>query len=140
MVKKLFKHEFVYYLRSLLIYLPVVLVIGGLSRLMVCFESESGIYSLLLGSTLLMLYFGTLACVIITFILSIVRFYKNMFSAEGYLTLTLPVSKTTHLFVKLTTAVLDDEYLNSGSLVNLPIKNALFIIISSFFLIFFFNN
>lgn len=35
-----------------------------------------------------------------TYLVIAVRFYKNLFSDEGYLTNTLPVSKTMHLFSK----------------------------------------
>ena len=45
------------------------------------------------------------AALIVTFILCIVRFYKNLFSNEGYLSFTLPVSTNQHLFTKLFSAV-----------------------------------
>ena len=39
-------------------------------------------------------------------VLGVIRFYKNLFTKEGYLTFTLPVTSTQHILVKSTTAVL----------------------------------
>ena len=43
---------------------------------------------------------------IITSLIAIVRFYKNMFSNEGYFTFSIPVKPTTHLWCKLFCALI----------------------------------
>lgn len=105
MVRKLFKHEMFYYMRSLF---PVYIVLGGVAligRLIACFEAETTSYSILRGSSIFALVIAIIATLCLTFVFVISRYYKNMFTGEGYLTLTLPVTATNHLFVKIVSAV-----------------------------------
>ena len=104
MVKKLFKHEIVSYLRTLLPVNLIVLAIAIMTRIVLFFENDSIIYSLVSGSSIFMFVVGIIACIFMTFIAAIVRFYKNLFTAEGYLMFTLPITPTQHIFVKLLTA------------------------------------
>ncbi len=100
MVKKLFKHEMIYYIRSLL---PIYIVLGGISiigRLIAFMENDGIVYSLIRGSSVFMLAVSIIATLGINFAFVVIRFYKNMFSGEGYLTLTLPVTFNQHLLVK----------------------------------------
>lgn len=112
MVRKLFKHEMFYYIRSLF---PVYIVLGGIAligRFIACFEAETTSYSILRGSSIFALVVAIIATLCLTFVFVISRYYKNMFTGEGYLTLTLPVTATNHLLVKIITAVL--TYIISG--------------------------
>lgn len=52
-------------------------------------------------SFLFLMVFGLMFCPLITLILLGYRFYKNMFTDEGYLTFTLPVTVTQNLWTKL---------------------------------------
>ena len=106
MVKKLFKHEIKYYIRSLTPVYIVLLGIAVMGRILECFEAQTTSYSILRGSSVFALVVGILATVGLTLAFAIIRYYKNMFSGEGYLTLTLPVTSGQHLFVKLGTALL----------------------------------
>lgn len=101
MVKKLIKHEFAYYIRFYILMLPILLSIGLFTRFLRIFKSDHVSYIIVFVSSMGMLYFASFACIILTFILVIIRYYKNMFSSEGYLTLTLPVTYHQHLFVKI---------------------------------------
>ena len=101
MVKKLIKHEYYYYLRRLVIYLPIMLALSLFTRIIQIFENPHIAYTLVYSSTMFMLYIASFVSIILTMILAIVRFYKNMFSQEGYLTFTLPINKHHHLLVKL---------------------------------------
>ncbi len=106
MVKKLYKHEMLYYTRSLL---PVYLILFGVAligRFIEFFEADTTAYSILRGSSIFMLTIAILATLGLSFVFVIVRFYKNMYTGEGYLTLTLPVKPSSHLLVKCTSAVL----------------------------------
>ena len=92
MVKKLLKHEFIYYFRTFALFLPIVLVIAAMTRVFRLFEnSDSVIASIAVGSSALMLFVACWALLVLSVIVAVVRFYKNMYSAEGYLTFTLPV-------------------------------------------------
>ena len=105
MVKKLLKHEFIYYFRSFGLFLPIVLVIGVMARVFECFDNGETINNIIIGSANLMLVVSCGALLVLSSVAGIVRFYKNMFSAEGYLTFTLPVTNQEHIFVKLVAAV-----------------------------------
>ena len=101
MVKKLIKHEFHYYFRTLIIFLPILLVIGLFVRIFSLFNTDFIGYQIIAASSFFLLYLATIAMVIFVEILAIVRFYKNMFSSEGYLTFSLPVTTFQLIFAKL---------------------------------------
>lgn len=113
MVKKLFKYEWISARRFLV---PLSLVLIGLSvlgRLTFLIDAETisaKALSLLVGlaqgliTTFNVLAIGALF--LISQIMLIVRFYRNIVGQEGYLTLTLPVTPGTHIFVKTVFSVL----------------------------------
>ena len=106
MVKKLFKHEINAYLR---IMLPVYVCLMGvaiLGRLIQIFEADTTIYSVINGSSIFAYVVAVLICFGFSTFFSITRFYKNLFTGEGYLTFTLPATPTQHLWVKLLTSML----------------------------------
>jgi hypothetical protein len=100
MVKKLIKQEFIYYLRTLIFILPIVLGAGISVRFVQLFESDNPWYYTIFICAILVLGFSTAICVAAPTVLGIIRFYKNMYSAEGYLTFTLPVNNHQHLISK----------------------------------------
>ncbi len=101
MVKKLLKHEFTYYFRTFSLFLPIVLVIGVMTKVFRCFDNGNIINDIAIFSSSVMLVMACVALLVLSTVISIIRFYKNMYSAEGYLTFTLPVTTTEHIFVKL---------------------------------------
>ena len=101
MVKKLLKHEFIYYGRSFGLFLPIVLVIGLMTRLFRFFDNGNILTGIAAGSSILLLVVACFTLIMMSSIIGIVRFYKNMYTAEGYLTFTLPVTNSQHIFVKL---------------------------------------
>lgn len=105
MVKKLYKHEFLAWLRVLPVIYGILLCVAGLHRVIQCFENGSAIYSVIIGSATFMYVVMLLVCVAAPVVFGVQRFYKNMFTGEGYLTLTLPVTAGNHLWVKALTAV-----------------------------------
>ena len=106
MVKKLFKYETAYYVRMLSAVYIALLGVAVLGRIVGIFENESVGYSILRGSTVFALVVAMLGVTGLSFIFSIVRFYKSMYTGEGYLTHTLPVKTGTIINVKLVMAVL----------------------------------
>lgn len=105
MVKKLFKHEFIYYFRSFGLFLPIVLLMGIVTRITIAFGNDSVASEMATTSSTLMLSVSCFALIMFSMVAGVVRFYKNMYSAEGYLTFTLPVTNAQHIFVKLVTAI-----------------------------------
>ncbi len=105
MVKKLLKHEFIYYFRSFGLFLPIVLVIGVVTKVFSSFGDSNAINELATVSSYLVLTVSCTALVVLSLVAGVVRFYKNLYSSEGYLTFTLPVTNTEHIFVKLFTAI-----------------------------------
>lgn len=106
MVKKLFKHEFIYYFRTFSLFLPIVLVIAVMARVFRLFETiDSVIVEIAIVSSFAMLVVACTALIMLSVVVAVVRFYKNLYTAEGYLTFTLPITNAQHIFVKLLTAV-----------------------------------
>lgn len=105
MVKKLLKHEFIYYFRTFGLFLPIVLVVGAMTRIFMIFDNGKIINDIIIGFSIITFVVSCAALMILSTVIGIVRFYKNMYSAEGYLTFTLPVTNAQHIFVKLFVAV-----------------------------------
>ena len=101
MVKKLLKQEYKYYIRTFIFILPAILLLGLSVRVIQFFEVNHFLYYLAFGGLLVMFFGGSAAVIIAAEVLAIVRFYKNMYSTEGYLTFTLPVTNHQHLISKL---------------------------------------
>lgn len=105
MVKKLYKHEFLAWLRVLPIFFGVTLLTAAFHRVLQFFETNSVYYNIVHVSALVLYGVSVMVCIAAPVVFGIVRFYKNLFTGEGYLTLTLPVNTTTHLNVKVITSV-----------------------------------
>ena len=105
MVKQLLKHEFIYYIRTFGLFLPIVLAMGVMTKVCLLLNNETLISTLAISSSVMMLAVSCFALMLMASFIGIVRFYKNMYGAEGYLTLTLPVSHAQHIFVKLFVAL-----------------------------------
>lgn len=101
MVKKLIKHEFIYYWRTFCIFLPIVILMGIMTRVFHFFGDDNIIGEIAAYSSTTMLIVSSIALIILSTVIGVVRFYKNMYSAEGYLTFTLPVTHHQHILVKL---------------------------------------
>ena len=104
MVRKLFKHEFIYYFRTFGLFLPIVLFFAVMTKVFSLFDYDAVIVKIALNSSIVLLTISCAALAVIAFVVSIVRFYKNMYTSEGYLTFTLPVTNAQHIFVKLISA------------------------------------
>lgn len=106
MVKKLFKHE-MHALWRLMI--PIWCVLFGVSilgRFIQLFEQDSVAYNIVNGSAIFFYVVSLGACIVCPFVFAITRFHRNLFSGEGYLTFTLPVTAHQHILVKLVVAVI----------------------------------
>ncbi len=105
MVKKLYKHEFLAWLRIMPVIYGIVLAIAAMHRIISLFESNNVYYNIIHISGIVMYAVGLVVCIGAPTVFGISRFYKNLFTGEGYLTFTLPVTPTAHLWVKSLTAL-----------------------------------
>ncbi len=106
MVRKLFKHEFNAVFRIIIPINIILLAMATLGRLVQLFEADTIVYDLFLGSAIFFFVVGSSAAIILTEINGIARFFRNLFSGEGYLSFTLPVTPAAHILVKATVSVL----------------------------------
>lgn len=105
MVKKLYKHEFLAWLRVIPLIFGILLAVAGMHRIIQFFESDATYYTIINVSGIIMYVIALLVCLAAPVVFGVTRFYKNLFTGEGYLTFTLPVSTTQHLWAKTLTAL-----------------------------------
>ena len=95
--------------RIMVVLYAAVLVLAAVSRLLSSFLDET------VGSVLIMFFARAIsvlfvvavaACIVMTFVLMLIRFYKNFLTDEGYLMFTLPVTTGQLIWSKLLVAVL----------------------------------
>lgn len=104
MVKKLFKHEFLAWSRIVPLFFLIAPVAALVFRLLELVETDFIIFDLIRGMTLFSSVIGVIVCIGAPVVFGITRFYKNLFTGEGYLTFTLPVKTSDQLLVKIVTA------------------------------------
>lgn len=108
MVKKLLKHEAHALWRSMMPIWSVLFGVSLLGRLIQLFEQNTVAYDIISGSSIFFYAVSLLACIACPFIFAITRFYRNLFTGEGYLSFTLPVTTHQHIWVKLVVAVVTE--------------------------------
>lgn len=101
MVKKLLKYEFISYLRTLVPMYIILLAIGAVNRFIQIFENDHFSYDIVFNSSLIALVISIIVCIVMTVVVGVVRFHKNLYTSEGYLTFTLPVTSGQLIFTKL---------------------------------------
>lgn len=121
MVKKLFRHELQAYWRVMLPVWGLLMGVSVLGRLIQLFENNTVGYSIVRTSTITFYVVAVAVSLLFPFVFAILRYYRNLFTGEGYLSFTLPVTPFQHLLVKVT-AGLTVQLLTVGvSLVSLVI-------------------
>ena len=105
MVKKLFKHEYYALLRLMIPAWCALLCVSVFGRFIQLLEHDNIAYKIVSGSSIFFYVVVLMACLACPTVFAVVRFYRNLFSGEGYLMFTLPVTTTQHLWVKLTVAL-----------------------------------
>ncbi|MBQ6152292.1 MAG: hypothetical protein IJJ15_00885 [Ruminococcus sp.] len=107
MVRKLVKYDFVSFFRLLFPVQMIILGIALINRLIQLFEVEkSSAYTTVFVSSIVLLVIACIVSLVMTLILSVVRFYQGLYSTEGYLSHTLPVTPSQHIFAKLLVSLL----------------------------------
>ncbi len=108
MLGKLFKHEFKDTAKILLplnLALIGVTIIGMIILGLKVFDFEGVAMGFLAASMVFFYVLAIIALFIVTYIYLMIRFYRTMYSDEGYLTHTLPVSTFSVFNVKLLVSV-----------------------------------
>jgi len=121
MLGKLLKHEFRATGRVLLPAMGAVLalaLLGNLSMRLIQ-SSSSGFLAVLLGLVIAAFIIGMIALCILTMVIMVLRFYRNLLGHEGYLMHTLPVSVHELVWSKLIVSLV--WFLAAGLLVTLLI-------------------
>ena len=113
MVRKLIRYDFQSYFRLLFPVQLIILGIALLNRIIQLFEPPSGAADIVASTyqagfvaTLVLYIVSIIVCFVMTVIVGIIRFYQGMYTNEGYLMHTLPVTPTQHIFAKLLTSVI----------------------------------
>lgn len=103
MLGKLLKHEFKATARTMLPMFGVVLVLSVLANLSFTriADTDSGALDILFGLFIVAFFLGLFTMGVMSLVVMIQRFYKNVLGDEGYLTLTLPVNVHEILWSKL---------------------------------------
>ena len=145
MVKKLIKYDFASYMRLILPVQLILIGIAALSRIVQIFEpSEYSVaYNIVFTSSIVLYSIAIVSAALITVIVAMVRFYQGMYTNEGYLSHTLPVTPSQHIFSKLTVSLVFEimtflAILVSGCVitfgdVNIELFKALFFLIRKFY-------
>ena len=106
---KLLKHELIALFRVLVFFAAAVVVFAAIGRILLAVElkdlgnGSSGMLSLFF---ILFYVFAIMALVIAAWALGISRFYKTLFTGEGYMTLSLPVSPMGVIWAKLLSSLI----------------------------------
>lgn len=106
MLNKLFRHELKATGRYLIPLYLLLLVVSVFDRLVLKLDIFHGALVIVPGFLTMAYIVSIIAIVVVTFVLMIMRFYKNLLGDEGYLMFTLPVRADQHLNVKLITSML----------------------------------
>ena len=123
MVRKLMKYDFLSYLRSLIPMDIVLLAIAVITRLIQLTEDDSTSYRILLWSSVTALVIACVVASVMTVVLCAARFHRSLFAAEGYLSLTLPVTHGQHVLAKTLSSVLVSAVTSISILVALVIAS-----------------
>ena len=95
MLSRLLKHEFIATWRVPVALDAVLIVLGIIAHFTIRsipYMKDSIALSILLVSLIGIYYIGLIAANVITLVYLVMRYYRNLYSQEGYLTFTLPVT------------------------------------------------
>ena len=109
MLKKLFKYEFKSTAKIMLILYAILIVTTAVGSVVLYSldldqSGESELTSILSASAIVLYILAIFAVLIVMYVYLCVHFYRTMYSAQGYLTHTLPVKALAPFHVKLITS------------------------------------
>lgn len=101
MLVKLIKHELNATGRIFLPLYFIILLLSLVNRVLTTINIFNGPLNILRGFTIAAYALSIVATLVVTFVIMIIRFYKNLMSDEGYLMFTLPVKSSQLISSKL---------------------------------------
>ncbi len=101
MLSKLIKHELKATGKYLLPMYLILLVVSLFDRIVLSLDIFHGVLAVIPGFLTMAYIVSIIAIILITFVLMIMRFYKNLLGEEGYLMFTLPIRADQLLTTKL---------------------------------------
>lgn len=104
MLGKLIKHEYKATYRTLLLLYGGLLLLTLLNKVNLMIDIDNPILDTVQSFMMFLYVIIIFATFVVTIIVVIMRFYKNLLGDEGYLSFTLPVSVSKHLISKLVVA------------------------------------
>lgn len=117
---KMLKHELFALFRVLVFFAAAVIAFACLGRLMIYLETNKN--EATLSVMFVMFYvFAIFALIIAAFALGVSRFYKTLFTGEGYMTLSLPVKSTSLIWAKLLSSIIAMAFATVVSVLSLTI-------------------
>ena len=105
MLNKLLKHEYKATSRYMIPLYLILLITTILSKITLSLNVYYGVLSFIKNFLIVIYFFSLIIVGILTFVVLIERFYKNMVTNEGYLTFTLPAKTSQILNSKLIAAI-----------------------------------
>ena len=109
MLKKLFKYEWIFFWKvptAINVFLVIVTIVGIISLASPFWELDVWGIDILLGLAIFFYIMAIVACSIAVTVYVAVRYYKNIYTDEGYLTNTLPVTARQIVLSKLFTSII----------------------------------
>ena len=106
---KLLKHELIALFRVLVFFAAAVVVFAVIGRILIAVDTSwaANEWAALLSLLFILFYvFAICALVIAAWALGVSRFYKTLFTGEGYMTLSLPVSPMGIIWAKLLSSII----------------------------------
>lgn len=103
MLGKLIKHEWLSTWKvptALCIYLGILTILGCTSFVSPLWQSDNMIVEIIAGFSMFVYILSLIGICIAIFAYFVVRFYRNMYTDEGYLMHTLPVKSWEHILTK----------------------------------------
>ncbi len=102
MLGKLLKYEFKDIYKKMILFYGVAFLTAIITGITFLFaHHENFVFGMISGLATMMFFVAMAALIFMSYIVVILRFYKTMFSSQGYLTHTLPVSPMQLYFSKL---------------------------------------
>jgi len=106
MLGKLFKHELKATARLLLPLYLVLAVMTLMDRIVINLDIFDGVLAIIPGVITFIYVISIIAIVTVSFVIIILRFYKNLMTDEGYLMFTLPTKSSELINSKLFASIL----------------------------------
>ena len=126
MVKKLLKHELYALFRILIFIAAAAVLFAVLSRVLIyvnmaSYEKTAGNLTVVLFLVIFFYIIAICALVTAAWALGISRFYKTLFTGEGYMTLSLPVTPMQLIWAKLLSSLIAMAFASVVSILSLGI-------------------